>query len=219
MKLPEALFRETWLAYQILEESYFDEEDNFHNWELHPLRGPTLAEEDVEGPFEGRFIVAAKIVSGKAAPPPCYLEVVLPERISERHFLNVDGRIVRGKGRRTEGGTIIPSIGIERRGVYTLFHAKQNPMAGIDVLRGGIPMARQKGFLEWDLAYLLRDQKMYREAIDAFSECLGEFKQEESNLAVFAYKERSRLYAAIGERRSAEADEKLSALAARKGHK
>jgi len=87
-----------------------------------------------------------------------------------------------------------------------------NPLAGIEILKQKAGRACRKGFLEWDLAYLLRDQKMYREAINAFSECLASFGEAETGLAAYAYQERSELYATIGEMQKAEEDRRLSAL-------
>jgi tetratricopeptide (TPR) repeat protein len=192
MKVSEALFREPHLAYQVALDSFLADDENPDSWNLLPLSGRTLAQESVEGPFEG---------------------LILPVRISEHHFVIADGKIARRRGRRTKEGTVIPAIGIEKRGVYTLYHAPEDPLAGIRVLQQGIDQASQKGYLEWDLAYLLRDQKMYREAIDAFSQCLAEFRESEAGLAGYAYQERSRLYSLIGEKQKAEEDKRLSALA------
>jgi tetratricopeptide (TPR) repeat protein len=218
MKVSEALFREPHLAYQVALDSFLADDENPDSWNLLPLSGRTLAQESVEGPFEGLFIISARIISGHSDPVPCYMDLILPERISEHHFVIADGKIARRRGRRTKEGTVIPAIGIEKRGVYTLYHAPEDPLAGIRVLQQGIDQASQKGYLEWDLAYLLRDQKMYREAIDAFSQCLAEFRESEAGLAGYAYQERSRLYSLIGEKQKAEEDKRLSALAFEKHH-
>lgn len=218
MKLFEALFREPHLAYQVEQDSFLADEENPDRWDLLPLSGRTLAEESVEGPFEGLFIISAQIISGHSNPKSCYMDLVLPERISEHHFVIADGKVARRRGLRTKEGTVIPAIGIEKRGVYTLYHAPEDPLAGIRVLQRGVEQAYQKGYLEWDLAYLLRDQKMYRESIDAFSQCLAEFRESESGLAGYAYQERSRLYTLIGEKQKAEEDKKLE-ISMRAGHR
>jgi hypothetical protein len=98
MKLKYALFREPWRAYRASDEA-MDNCDNFEEWDLEPLSGATLAAEDVDGPFQRLFIIAAQIVSSGAAQP-CYLDLTLPERIAEHRFVKIDGRIRRLRGRR-----------------------------------------------------------------------------------------------------------------------
>jgi len=221
MKLAEALFKAPWQAYQVSSEYWEEDWDNFGAWDLQPLTGQTLAPEDVDGPFEGLFIIAAQLVTADAAPQPCYLDLVLPERIVEHYFLQTAGRITRGRGRRVLNGTMIPSIGIEKLGDYTLFFAKEDPSAGINVLTSGINKCHRKEYLADDLAHLLRDQKRYEEAIDAFSIVLSEAHNAEILPIVDSlYKQRAQLYAAIGQSDQAEEDRRQYALAFEKkyGH-
>jgi tetratricopeptide (TPR) repeat protein len=207
MKLADALFKEPWRAYQVGEDAGDDGAGNFLDWELKPLAGPTLASEEVEGEFQGLFIIAAQLVTDQAQTCPCYLDLVLPERVSEHHFLQDGESVSRRRGRRVLNGTVIPSIGIEKFGNYTLFFAKEDPSAGIDVLRAGISKARHKDYLACDLAFLFRDQKRYKEAIEAFSIVLEEGHPAEISAILHSlYKERGRLHAAIGQRDKAEAD-------------
>src|SRR5271169_3534107 len=179
MKLADALFKKPWQAYQVVEGVGDDESDNYREWELKPLSGPTLAPEDVEGEFQGLFIIAAQLMTAEAQPQPCYVDLVLPERIAEHHILQDYESVSRGRGRRVGNGTVIPAIGIEKRGNYTLFFAKENPSAGIDVLKSGMLKARHRDYLAYDLALLLRDQKRYEEAIDAFSIVIEESQPAE----------------------------------------
>ncbi len=217
MKLHDALFREPWLAYQVAEIDWEDE-DNFSDWDLEPLSGPTLAAEDVDDVFEGLFIIAAQIVSNHATTEPCYMDVVLPERIAEYHFLREDGRVVRKEGLSGSNWTVIPAIGIEALGVYTLYYAKQNPSLGINVLRRGMEDARERAYLAYDLAFLLRDEKRYPEAIEALTVFLTEYSAP--YLAPMLYQERAQMYAAIGQLDKAEADKQQFVLAFEKqyGH-
>lgn len=143
------------------------------------MPGPTLAAEDLGGEFQGLFIIAAQLVTPESQPQPCYLDLVLPERIAEHHFVQDSVTLTRGRGRRVRNGTVIPAIGIEKLGNSTLFFAKENPFAGIDVLKSGLPTARHRDYLAYDLAFLLRDQKRYEEAIDAFSIVIEESQPAE----------------------------------------
>ena len=209
IKLKQALFHTPWLAFQVVGD-YVDNWEEFEEWELQPLSGGTLAEKDVGEPLDGLFIIAAQIVSGRGTPQRCYLAVTLPERISEEHFVEENGRIARREGRRTTEGKVIPSIGIEHLGNYMLYFAKEDPLAGINILRSGMAPARQKEYLACDLGYLLRDQKMYEEAIEAFSIVLA--NTPEQSIVPYIYRERSLLYAATGRLKEAEEDKKRSGI-------
>jgi len=213
MKLADTLFQVPWRAYQVLEEVGDDEPENFNDWELKPLPGPTLASEDVKGEFQGLFIITALLVTAESQPQPCYLDLVLPERIADHHFVQDGVRLTQGRGRRVRNGTVIPAIGIEKLGKYTLFFAKENPSAGIEVLKNALPKARHRDYLAYDLALLLRDQKRYQEAIDAFSIVLAEgHRAEMSPILHTLYSERARLYAAIGQPEKAEGDTRQHAI-------
>jgi tetratricopeptide (TPR) repeat protein len=213
MRLAEALFKQPWPAYQVLADIEDDDWDRLEEWELKSLEGPTLAPEDVEGDFQGLFIIAAQLVTAEAVPQTCYLDLVLPERIADRHFVQEGGSIVWRRGRSVPDGTVIPAIGIEKFGNYTLFFAKENPSAGIDVLKGELSNARHRDYLAYDLAFLLRDQKRYEEAIDAFSIVIEERQRAEiSSILHMLYTERARLYAAIGQPERAEADLRQRAI-------
>jgi len=106
---------------------------------------------------------------------------------------------------------VIPAIGIENFGVYKLYYAKENPSAGIEVLKKGMEEARERKFLADDLAYLLRDEKRFEEAIEAFTVVLTE--KPEPHVTHMLYQERSRMYAAIGQSDKAEEDKQLAAIA------
>ena len=205
MKLSEALFREQWNAYRVLGD-YVDDWENFNGWELLPVDGTTLAPAGPMDPFQGFFIIAALMVSSGATPQRCYMDLTLPERISEYHFVRSEGneRITRRRGLHLRDGTVIPAIGIESLGVYKLFFADQNPQEGIKILQKGMQSARHPGFLALDLAYLLRDEKKYEDAIEAFTAVLADSPGIEIVQAV--YKERAQLYMSIGHPDKAKAD-------------
>lgn len=218
LKLKDALFKEPWRAYQVLQDFSDEDSDNFREWDLKPLMGATLAPEDVDGDFQGLFIIAAQLVTAGAAPQPCYLDLVLPERIAEHHFLRVDDTVTRGRGRRVGNATVIPALGIEAFGVYTLFYAKENPSAGIEILQQALAEAYHKKDIAYDLGLLLRDEKRYEEAIAAFSIFLEEI--DHGGLADMVYKERAKLYDAVGQSHKAAEDMRQFAAAFQKkyGH-
>jgi len=210
MKLRDALFKEPYRAFRVTEE-HLDNPDAFQDWDREPLMGPTLAKEYGRGPFEGLFIVAGKFVTQEGALLDCYLDLVLPERICEHRFLQSNDQIVRSRGRRVGNGAAIPVIAIEKFGVPELFYAKANPSVGIEVLQKGLQLAREKRNVAYDLGVLLRKEKRYEEAIEAFSIFLAEDTEE--NITYMIYQERSELYKAIGQLDKAEEDKHLWAIA------
>jgi tetratricopeptide (TPR) repeat protein len=210
MNLRNALFKFPYLAYRV--DSGYMEKESFQDWELEPIMGPTLAPEYIRtGVLQGYFIISAKLVTSEGPMEDCYLDVSLPERISEHHLVLRGGTIAKGRGRRLSGGTIIPAIAIEKHAVYTLYLATENPQFGIDVLREGISHARDPVPIALDLAYVLRDAKLYKEAIDAFSVALGRLPVDRTTR--FYYLERALLYEKTGELEKARIDRSLAGVA------
>jgi|GEM_PF-1146290 len=204
----DALFKSSSKAfYATTDDEDWEDWDDFSKFNLEPLAGGTLAKEYVAGPFEGVFLVAGKVVTKHEVSRDCYLQVVLPERICEFCFLLVDGEIVRQRGRRVGEGTAIPVIAIEKFGVPQLFYSKENPDFGIEVLRRGLRLAREKKDIAFDLAVLLRQETRYQEAIEAFSICLVE--APESPIALSLYQQRQQLYMLTGDNEAAAEDKRL----------
>lgn len=116
----------------------------------------------------------------------------------------IERDIVKCRGRRAKNGTAIPAIGIEQLGVYKLFYAEENPEIGISVLQTALRTARQKAAIGYDLGLLLRDEKQYEKAIEAFSLVLT--AEPRSEISYLIHKERAQLYEAIGELDEAEKD-------------
>jgi hypothetical protein len=119
MKLRNALFVEPYPFFGVSRDPFTDNDDSeFADWDLEPLMGPMLAREYVKPfPIEGKFIISGKIVSSYGPLLNCYLEIVLPERVCEHHFVRLNGEIVQCRGQRAKNGTVIPAIGIEQLGV------------------------------------------------------------------------------------------------------
>jgi tetratricopeptide (TPR) repeat protein len=209
MRPKDVLFRSSFRAFRATADN--DNWDDLSCLNLEALSGATLAREYVTGPFEGCFIVAGEVVTKDETSQKCYLEIVLPERICECCFLLIGDEIVRNRGRRVGAGTAIPVVAIESFGVPQLFHARENPSIGIDVLQRGLQQAREKRSIAYDLGILLRQEKRNKEAIEAFSICLQE--DPEIAFAHSIYQERSQLYRAIGEFDRAEEDKRLWEIA------
>jgi tetratricopeptide (TPR) repeat protein len=86
------------------------------------------------------------------------------------------------------------------------------------VLNEALQHSRRKQDIAYDLGLLLRDEKRYEEAAAALSEFLNENPDE--GIADVVYKERSKIYAALGQLDKAADDKhKYEAVCERKyGH-
>ncbi len=184
--IQQVLFKSPAHSFRVIEEES-SEPDDLDAWSLCPIEGKTLAKEYVEGPFEGRFIVEGQIVKDSGTSEP------------------------RLRGRRTSDGTAIPSIAIEKFGVPQLFYAKENPSVGIKVLEDALRLAKEKKYVAYDLGMLLREQKRYKEAIEAFTVLLSE--EVAPHIARTAYKERAQLYTTVGQHELAAKDKQSWSLA------
>jgi tetratricopeptide (TPR) repeat protein len=203
MRAAEALFKLPCSAYSV---RINGDEGDLSAYELEPLLGATLAAAYVPNRIlQGYFIIAAKLIAVSGPVEDCYLDVTLPERISEHHFRLQDGRIIRQRGRRVAAGTIIPAIAIEAVGPYSLYVAKESFEAGIHVLETGLREARDKGPVALDLAYLLRDAGQTKEAVQAFTTAIQYSSADGPTLAYY-YRERASLFEKLGNKDKAEQD-------------
>lgn len=203
MRLDGALFKQPHRAYLL---GMHEEDSAYDRWEVEPLLGPTLSAAYVPNRIlQGDFLVASKIVGPGGSREKCYMHLVLPERIAEYHFRLLDGRIRRARGRRTDAGTVIPSMAIEAIGTYTLYLAKERIDEGIEVLRSGLAQAEEKGPVALDLAYLLRDAGRFQESIEAFTTAISLLAVDRFTQGTY-YRERATLHEKLGNKQEAALD-------------
>jgi hypothetical protein len=121
MKLKETLFAQPdLLIYQVDPDTDHSINDFLH-WMLTPIYSETLAAEVVhDGILDGVFILRAAFVSQSGEIRDGYVDVVMPERISETAYLLEDGRI-RQKSYRELKYWGVPLVAIEGFGAYELF--------------------------------------------------------------------------------------------------
>lgn len=175
MKLNQALFQMPDVS--IFQVIYDDESflgDNYLDWDVEPILAPTLASDYVQDKIlDGHFILKAVHVSTEGELKDCYLNVVMPERISDTAYFKSNKETVEIRSYEVPG-EIIPTVAIEGYGIYELFYSQLKPDVGINILRNGLKVAKQKGFVANDLAYILRDENRKFEAIEAFDTVIKE---------------------------------------------
>lgn len=170
------------------------DDGSFLDWEVEPIIAPTLAGDYVRDKIlDGLFILKAVHISTEGELQDCYLDVVMPERISETAYFHTDEEIVEIMSHKVSG-EVIPMVAIEGFGVYDLFYSRLKPEIGLSVLRNAVKVARQKSYIAEDMAYILRDENRKLEAIEAFDIVIAEGEPNE-----YSYLERAGLREETGD--------------------
>jgi tetratricopeptide (TPR) repeat protein len=123
----------------------------------------------------------------------CYMDINLPERISDHAFFVEDGALRFGYHHEFPG-QVLPAAALDCSGVYDLFYAKQRPELGIDILKRGLAIAKRKRYIAEDLGYIFRDERRFREAAEMFKIAV-----EEGPSSYFIYGELAAAYAELGD--------------------
>jgi hypothetical protein len=177
------------------------------DWELTPIVCETLnATVTSTGLMDGIFVIEASLVRVDGSVEQAYLDLCLPERIIERHFLLGDGGLVQGFGVTLKSAKIIPAIAIEKCGDYEQYYFRGSPEFGIRILHEGMKRATKPGVVALDLAYILRDEGRYRDAVGAFTVAI----EAGDTVNQFVYLERADLYEKLGEYDAAEKDRRTA---------
>jgi len=169
------------------------------DWELKPLKTDVLSHTG----SDGCYVMKALNVLSDGSIRECYIDMNLPERISDYAYF-LGKRSLRFGYHHQFPGEIIPAAALECFGVYELFYSRRRPEVGIDVLRRGLAIAKRKGYIAEDLGYILRDEQRFREAAEMFKIAV-----EETPSSYFIYGELAGAYAELGD---AENEQKYLAL-------
>jgi len=156
------------------------------NWTIEPTDLDLLPEE------ENTYYVKALQVSADNTSD-CYIGIMTPERIAENVVKRLPNGQVVAESIYDQEQTVIPAVASECFGDYELYYAKENPQIGIDVLKDGLKKAINKNVVAEDLGYILRDEKMNEEAIEAFK-----ISEQNGTSSEYIFLELSRLYRDIG---------------------
>lgn len=194
MKLKDIFNHNIVKVFVVTEDDYDDE----LNWTIEPTEYELIpAKED-------HYFVKAVEVSENSTLE-CYMEFKTPERVTG-HVVKKDanGQLYVGNIYHQKN-TIIPAIACDFPGFYDIYSAKENPQAGIDILRNDLKKATNKSAVSEELGYLLIDEERIDEAIEALK-----ISEENTPTTRYTFLELSKLYAQKGEiEKSAEYAEKF----------
>ncbi|ODA36717.1 tetratricopeptide repeat protein [Planctopirus hydrillae] len=160
MQLRDALAYHADVAIFAVVDSDADDESQ---WIVEPINANVLTESDEYDVF----LVRGKNILPDGGIVDCYIDICLPERISDCvYFLRSD--CVDVCHHHECDGDIISAVPIDLYGNYELFYSKTAPDIGIEILRQGLQDSPQKGYIAEDLGYILRDERRFPEAAEMF---------------------------------------------------
>lgn len=158
MRLQEAI--ETHPEVRILRVLSSDSEQK-SEWDVEIADAPVLSQED------GFFILKAKHILPDGTMRDCYIDVSMPERITDYAY-QIQGGSLEVRYHHEFEGEVVCAVPISSFGVYDLFYSKTKPEVGIEVLQGGLRSSAEKAAIAEDLGYILRDERRFGEAAEAF---------------------------------------------------
>ncbi|PQO31093.1 hypothetical protein C5Y96_12100 [Blastopirellula marina] len=192
MRLRDALLRHPdtpfFARYEGLEEDTDDNQDDPSNWEVEPIDSPILRESETSD----FFIVRAKHILPDGTIHDCYINLMLPERVSDFVYVLNDGELSTCYHHEV-AGEVICAVPIDAYGDYELFYSRIAPDSGIKILKKGLELADQKSYIAEDLGYILRDENRMAEAAEMF-----QISANEEPTSPYIYSELAACYQAIG---------------------
>ncbi len=173
------------------------ESDQKSEWDVQPVDAPVLSERD------GFFIIKAKNILPDGTIRDCYIDISLPERISDYAYY-IRGGSLKARYHHEFEGEIICAVPISSFGGYELFYSKAQPDVGIEILKAGLNSSPQKAAIAEDLGYILRDERRFQEAAEMF-----EIAAQEGPSSNFIYEELASCYGEIGNKELADKYRKM----------
>ena len=205
MKLSDCLFTSASAGiYKVVTDWEERIDTEYTAWELQPVNALTLAPgaEPGEDPY-GLFVVKALIVIAPGKTEPCYLEIVIPEGITESVYTQEEGRIVQKDIPPWSGLKAVPAIAIEAVVSEDVYYSRIDPEVGLEVLRKGLATAKKKWPIAQVMATILRCEKRFREAEEAYSIVIAECPRR---LLPYNYGDRALVRDALGDAAGAASD-------------
>lgn len=139
-----------------------DSEENPLDWKIRP-RAEILIPDT-----EAHCIVRAKMIDSNKTVRDAFIDISLPERIVDFIIYKTQNGMEFKQIYELTDIEVIPAIASECLGNYELYYSKNNPDIGIEILRTGLKLSKRPSVIAEDLGYILRDEKRYNEALDAF---------------------------------------------------
>ena len=144
--------------FDIIEENSEDPRE----WILSPKLEMIIPDE------EAHCIVRAILIDSKHNEADCFIDISLPERISDYVIFQIEGGLDYIQIYELEDKEVIPIIASEAIGSYEMYYSQMKPSIGIEVLKRGLEISKTPSVIAEDLGYVYRDENRYQEALEAF---------------------------------------------------
>jgi hypothetical protein len=162
--------------------------DQTSDWDVEVSDRPVLSQKD------GFFILKAKNILPDGSVRDCYIDLSMPERISDYVYQMCEG-CLEACYHHELGGEIVCAVPICSFGIYELFYSRKQPDIGIEILKTGLKATNKRAAIAEDLGFILRDERRFREAAEAF-----EISVREGPSSNFIFDELAGCYDELGEK-------------------
>jgi hypothetical protein len=132
----------------------FYETENIENWKIEETDYQLIPESN-EDMYDAYFVIKAFVVTDDKVED-CFIDICIPERISEFIFRMVDNKLI-FENTIEKKLTTVPAMASEQYGDSELYFIKQNPQIGIDILKKGIQISKNSSAINDDLTYIYEE--------------------------------------------------------------
>jgi hypothetical protein len=161
MKLNEIYQNSDCLIYRVV--NFYDVEE-IEDWIVEKTKYQLIPEVN-DDLYDAHFVARGFLLHGINKIEECYVDISIPERISEFVFRNRDN-IFTIENAFESNLNAIPAVASEQSGDYELYYRPENPQPGIDVLKAGLALSMNKHAIAEDLGYILRDENEIEESTE-----------------------------------------------------
>src|SRR6218665_1155413 len=156
MKLNEIFQNSACPIYKVI--NFYDAE-KMEDWIVEETDYQLIPESNDEL-YDAYFVVKGFLIEGSHIEK-CFIDVCIPERISEFVFRNKNGNLIIENIVENNLQTI-PSVASEQYGDPELYYLKENPKLGIEILKAGKKISANPSAIKEDLADIWEELGKFR---------------------------------------------------------
>jgi len=170
----------------------FYETEEITDWEVEKTKYSLIPDPADDDKLYGAILIVRAFLIQGDKTENCFIDVCLPERISEFIFRMINNEFVIDNAYE-KNLKAIPAMASDCYGDYELYYSKENPQIGINVLKEGLSISLKKNVIAEDLGYILTDEGKLEEAIEAFK-----ISEQYGSSSEYTYWELAYLYGELG---------------------
>jgi len=151
MKLNEIFQNNNCPIYKVI--NFYDTE-KIEDWIVEETEYQLIPESN-DKLYDAHFVVKGFLIEGSNIEK-CFIDVCIPERISEFVFRNINDNFIIENIIDNNLQTI-PAVASEQYGNPELYYLKENPKLGIEILKKGKEISTNPSAIEDDLTYIYEE--------------------------------------------------------------